>query len=246
MNQPLELEAEAPAICVENLRVEYRRRKGLFSYDLFDALSDVSFTLQRGDSLAVVGRNGAGKSTLLRVLAGIIRPSGGTIRNFQCSTALLSLQAGFDPHLSGRDNAVLLGMFLGIPRNDITHRMNEIIEESQLGEFIDQPVRYYSTGMRARLGFSVAVNLDPDVLLLDELLAVGDAEFREKSLEVMRNRLASDRTIVLVSHQTPTLRKLCNRAVWLDEGKTILEGNIDEVLQRYESNSTTGRSLRGV
>lgn len=246
MNRELEVKQEAAAFSLRKVRFEYRRKRGFLSNDRYPALHDVSFTLYRGDSLAIVGRNGAGKSTLLRVLAGIIKPTSGSITNYGCQTALLSLQTGFDRHLSGRDNAILNGLFLGIPKERTLECMDDIVALSQLRDFIDEPVRHYSTGMRARLGFAVAANLDPDVLLLDEVLAVGDAEFKKKSQEVMRRRLESNRTIVLVSHQAQTVRQLCNRAVWLEDGRTLAEGEAGYVLKQYESCTRSGSALRGV
>jgi lipopolysaccharide transport system ATP-binding protein len=195
----------------------------------------VSFNIFESDSLGIVGRNGAGKSSLLRLLGGIVKPDTGSIINNGYQTLLLSLQVGFDPQLSGRDNAILSGIYLGFTRREVEDRMDEIIRFSELEEFIDQPVRVYSSGMRTRLGFSVGIHLDPDILLVDEILAVGDAEFRKKSLEVMHSRLKSHHTVVLVSHQAQIIRELCNRAVWVEAGVTRAEGSASHVLAEYQA-----------
>jgi lipopolysaccharide transport system ATP-binding protein len=197
------------------------------------ALKDVSFDLYHGETLAVIGRNGAGKSTLLRVLAGIISPDRGQVQGNGCSISLLSLRVGFIPHLTGRENAVLSGMLMGLRRREVEKRMDAIVEFSELGSFIDQPVRTYSAGMNARLGFSVAFQSDSDILLIDEVLGVGDVEFRKKSTAALREKIKSDKTVVLVSHTPQTVKELCDRAVWIDGGVTRVEGSRDEVLQQY-------------
>ena len=222
-------------ISLHNVGVRFRQGKRLFSGDYFEALKNISFDLYQGDSLGIIGRNGVGKSTLLRCLGGIIRPDRGLLKNNGYRTALLSLQLGFDSQLTGRDNAVLSGMLLGFQRREIKAKLEEIILFSELEEFIDQPLYTYSNGMRARLGFSVAFHLEPDILLIDEALAVGDANFRKKSLAVMEDKIRSDRTIVLVSHQSEVIKRLCNRAVWIEHGETQLEGEAGSVVQAYES-----------
>ncbi len=221
-------------ISVENVGVRFTSGKSLFRRDYVVALRDVSFKLYRGDSLGVIGRNGAGKSTMLQLLGGIIKPDSGRIVNNNASTSLLALQAGFDPELSGRVNAVLGGMLLGFRKKTVEGNLEKIIAFSELGEFIDRPVKSYSAGMKARLGFSVALEMNPDVLLVDEVLGVGDIEFREKSMAVMKKKLVSEQTIVLVSHQAPTVKRLCNRAVWIEDGVTKMEGDATEVVTAYE------------
>ncbi len=227
--------SEQPIISLRNIGVNFWQKKGLFKRKPFAALKDVSFDLYHGDSLGIIGRNGAGKTTLLRLLGGITRPDSGKITNNGVQTSLLSLQVGFDQQLTGRNNAILSGMFLGFRKQDVQGKMPEIIEFAGLGEFIDQPIHSYSTGMKARLGFSVAINLDPDVLLIDEVFAVGDVDFKEKSAAVMREKLRSDKTIVLVSHNPVMIRNLCNRAVWIEGGVTRAEGDTTVVLEKYES-----------
>ncbi|WP_312914311.1 ABC transporter ATP-binding protein [Candidatus Competibacter phosphatis] len=194
----------------------------------------MSFDLHHGESLGVIGRNGAGKSTLLQLLAGILRPDQGTLINHGVRATLLSLQIGFVPYLSGRQNAILSGMLLGLAKQEVEEKMADIRAFSELGDFFDQPINAYSSGMKARLGFSVAFQLNPDVLLIDEVLGVGDAEFKAKSSQIMREKIRSDKTIVLVSHSPGTIRQLCDRAVWIDNGATRAEGETTEVLDRYE------------
>ena len=201
----------------------------------FWVLKDVSFDLRHGETLGVIGRNAAGKSTLLRLLAGIITHDRGVLTNHGYTAVLLSLQTGFVPHLTGRQNAILSGLLLGLRRREIESRMEHIIEFSELGGFIDQPLSTYSSGMRARLGFSVAYQLDPDILLIDETLGVGDEEFKVKSANAMRERIRSDKTIVLVSHNAGTIRELCDRAIWIEEGVTRLVGSVEDVAAAYHT-----------
>jgi len=199
----------------------------------FWALNDVSFDLYHGETLGILGRNGVGKSTLLRLLAGIIEPERGTLQRDESRISLLSLQAGFVPYLTGRENAILGGIFLGKRRAEIEARLPAIFEFAELQEFANQPLGTYSAGMRARLGFAVAFEADPEILLIDEVLGVGDAEFRRKSAQVMKERIKSDRTVVLVTHQVDLLRELCDRLVVIHEGATEIEGDVEAVLSRY-------------
>ena len=222
-------------ISVQNVGVRFKARRSLFSRDSVEALRDVSFDLRQGDSLGIIGRNGAGKSTILQLLGGIIRPDSGTIINNNATTSLLALQVGFDQELSGRVNAVLSGMLLGFRKYEVEANLDKIISFSELGKFIDRPVKSYSAGMKARLGFSVALEMNPDVLLVDEVLGVGDVEFREKSMAVMKEKLLSDQTIVLVSHDARTVKALCNRAVWIEDGMSRMEGSAEEVVTAYEN-----------
>jgi lipopolysaccharide transport system ATP-binding protein len=199
----------------------------------FWALEDVSLTLRRGERLGVIGRNGAGKSTLLRVVAGILAPDRGSVRRAPVSCQLLSLALGFTPHLSGRDNAVLSGLMLGLRRRDIVARLPAIREFSELGEFFEQPIAAYSSGMTMRLAFSVAIQVEPDVLLIDEVIAVGDTEFQQKSGAALRARMGEGHTVVLVSHSEEQIAKLCDRVIWIEHGKSVLEGDRDDVFAAY-------------
>lgn len=221
-------------IRARNLSVIYNSGRSLFRNNPYQALKDVSLDLFAGESLGIIGRNGVGKTTLLRLLASIIKPDDGTIENFGASTAMLSLQAGFDPFASGRTNILLSALLLGFSESDIRDRMDDIIEYSELGAFIDQPLSAYSAGMSARLGFSICYFLQSDVLLIDEALGVGDTDFRIKSTEAMQQKIKSDQTVVLVSHDAPTIRSLCNRAVWIERGVARMEGDAVHVVDCYE------------
>lgn len=225
---------EKPAMSLRNVAVSYRRRSGLMRWSKYWALNDVSFDLFRGETLGIVGRNGAGKSTLLRILAGIISPDRGDVVNYGCSVTLQSLRVGFIPHLTGRENAILSGMLLGLHRTYVEDRIDKIIEFSGLEEFIDQPVKMYSTGMQARLGFSVSIQMDPDVILVDEVLGVGDVEFREKSSAAMKEKISSNKTVVIVSHDENMLKELCDRVIWIDKGVSRAEVDVESALSMYK------------
>ena len=224
------------AISLQNVGVYYRRQGSLLHRgEPFWALKDVSFNLYHGEALGIIGRNGAGKSTMLRLMAGIIRPDRGRLSNYGYGASLLSLQVGFVSYLTGRKNAILSGLLLGLTYEQIEEKMLSIIEFAELGEFIDQPINSYSSGMKARLGFSVAFHVDPDILLIDEVLGVGDAEFQRKSTEVMKAKIRSNKTVVMVSHQASVIRELCNRAVWIHDGVTRAEGDTEDVIKEYEA-----------
>jgi len=222
-----------PVLRVESVAVSYRKNAGLFNPKKFWALKDVSFELYHGETLGVIGGNGAGKSTLLRLLAGIIAPDSGTITHDELVISMLGLNVGFISHLTGRNNAVLSGMLMGMRRKEIESRLDDIVEFAEIGEFIDEPVRSYSSGMRARLGFSVAIQADPDILLIDETLGVGDARFAKKSSRAMKEKIRSNKTIVLVSHSEKMVRKMCDRVVWIDKGKSLREGDTDSIMDDY-------------
>lgn len=200
------------------------------------ALEDVNLQLRRGERLGVIGRNGAGKSTLLRVLAGILVPDRGRVRRSGISCQLMSLSLGFVAHLSGRDNAVLSGLLLGLRRREIVARLPAIREFSELGDFFEQPIATYSAGMSMRLAFAVAMQVEPDVLLIDEVLSVGDTEFQEKSGAALRERMREGQTVVLVSHDEEQIRRRCDRVLWIEHGRSVLEGDRDEVFAAYHRN----------
>lgn len=220
-------------ISLKNAGLFYERRTGLFKRDQFWALKDISFDLYKGETLGVIGKNGMGKSSLLRILADIVRPDKGTIIRGNDRATLLSLQAGFIPYLSGRVNIVLGGMLLGLTRKLVMEKMDDIIEFSGIGEFIDVPVSTYSSGMRARLGFSIAYQCDPEIILIDEVLGVGDEDFRKVSIKVMKEKIHSSKTVVIVSHQVPTIRDLCDRVVWIDKGETRAVGKTEDIIALY-------------
>lgn len=222
-----------PVLSLRHVGASYWLRKRFFRRQRFWALKDVSFDLYAGESLGVIGRNGCGKSTLLKILAGITRPDKGSISGQPLSATLLALQLGFLAYLTGRENAMLSGMMLGLTRLRIAERIEAIAEFAELGDFFDEPIAEYSAGMKARLGFAVAFQLDPDILLIDEVLGVGDAQFRKKSTAVMTEKIRSDKTVVLVSHNPETLLELCDRAVWLEDGCTRAVGPAEEVILSY-------------
>ena len=199
----------------------------------FWALEDISFIAQKGEVLGLVGRNGSGKSTLLKALAGIIGIDRGEVNIHGRIGCLLSFGAGFNPSLTGRENIYLSASMLGIKKGIIEQRSNEIISLSELGDFIDAPVRSYSAGMRVRLGFAIAIQIKPDILLLDEMLTAGDAGFREKSGDMIGNLAQHDRTIILASHNLGMMRHICTRVIWLDEGKIRMDGGPSEVTGAY-------------
>lgn len=201
-------------------------------------LNGVSFDLQEGDSLGVIGRNGAGKSTLLRLLNGIIKPDDGEMINYGYHTTLLSLTVGYDQNLTGRQNAVISGMMMGLEKKYIVSKLDEIKEFSELGNFFDQPIKNYSSGMKQRLGFGVAIHLKSDILLIDEILAVGDTKFKKKSEAIMKDKIQSGDTVVLVSHSSSTVKRLCNKAVWIENGKVAKYGTSADVVDAYEKSQS--------
>lgn len=199
----------------------------------FQALRGVDLEVRRGEVLGLVGRNGSGKSTLLRVICGIYEPDRGDVRTEGRISALLELGAGFREELSGMENIRLNGAIMGFSPKQVDELVDPIAEFADLGDFIDQPIRTYSSGMRARLGFAVASALDPEILLVDEVLAVGDAKFREKCMERIDRMVAGDTTVVLVSHSKRDMEQLCTRLALLNQGRIVTEGPPDEVLARY-------------
>jgi len=213
--------------------ISYRKKRGIFG-EPFWALKKVSFDLFQGETLGVIGRNGAGKSTLMRIMSGIVKPDCGEFVNYGYKVSLLSMQLGFISYLTGRENAILGGMLMGLRRKDIESKIPAILEFSELGDFFEKPINTYSSGMNARLGFSVAFQVDPDVLLIDEVLGVGDEEFRLKSTKVMQERIRSNnKTVVFISHDAKTIEKLCDRVVWIENGESKMEGKPEQVVEEY-------------
>ena len=210
----------------------------------FWALREVSFRVVHGESLAVIGPNGAGKSTLLQVLAGIIQPNEGRVDVVGHVSSLLTLGAGFDADLTGRDNIRLAGAFLGIPHRAMEAQLPGIVEFADLGDFIDAPIKTYSSGMRARLGFSIATAVDPDVLIIDEVLSTGDAVFRAKSKQRIIELTKAAKGIVLVTHDMAWVTEFCNRALLLDHGHVIMEGPPEEVVALHQERSEQARIAR--
>lgn len=204
-------------ISLSNVCVRYKRRGGLFRKpQYYQALNNVSLDIYRGETLGIVGRNGAGKSTLLKSIAGIIKPDSGEVINNDVSVSLLALQAGFDPELPGRDNALINGMLLGYKKKDVESVLESVKEFSGLQSFFDEPMKTYSSGMRSRLGFSVAMYCRPDVLLLDEVLSVGDKYFKQKAEKKLHEIINSNQTVVIVSHSENQINRLCDRKIELN------------------------------
>ena len=222
------------SIRVDGVSLAYQRRAGMFRREPVWALRDVSFELHSGETLGVIGRNGSGKSTLLRLLAGISKPTRGEILAASSFVSLLSLDLGFVPNLSGRQNIFLSAMLYGMSQEQVSSLLDAIIDYSELGDAIEHPVNTYSAGMKARLGFSIATTVDPDVLLIDEILGVGDLSFRQKSSATMRNRLKSGKTALFVSHSMHEVAALCDRVIWLDNGEMRMIGEPDDVIPQYE------------
>ena len=225
-----------PTVKVDNLKeyvIRVLRRK--MSYTEFWALRDVSFELRPGERLGVLGFNGAGKSTLLKVIAGVMKPTEGQVEIRGVIAPLLELGAGFDMNYSGRENIFLYGATMGYSRAYIKERYDEILEFSELHDFIDAPVKNYSSGMRARLGFSIATAVEPEVLIVDEVLSVGDAKFRRKSEAKIKTMFDRGVTVLFVSHNTAQVRSLCNTAILLDKGRIIAQGGADEVCDVYNT-----------
>jgi len=208
-------------------------RRGRVKYEEFAALRDVSFSIPAGSTFALVGTNGSGKSTLLKCLARILRPESGDIRMWGSMSALLELGAGFHPELSGRENVFLNASILGMKQRDIEKRFDEIVDFAGLERFIDTPVKNYSSGMYVRLGFAVAISVEPDVLLVDEVLAVGDESFQRKCAEKFAEFRDAGRTIVVVSHALSTVRSLCDQAIWIDNGVVKMTGSGPEIVDAY-------------
>ena len=208
------------------------------------ALDDVSFEIKKGETVGIVGPNGSGKSTTLALIAGVLRPQAGRVDVLGRVCPLLELGAGFHPDLTGRENIVLNGVLLGLTRREVLAKMDGIIAFSELESFLDQPVRTYSTGMIARLGFSVAVHLNPEILLIDEILSVGDLHFQAKCRGKLDEFKKQEVTIVLVSHSVGEVRRLCDRVIWLDGGRKVEEGEPQHVLLRYEAAASVVSHLR--
>ena len=208
--------------------------KGKIQYEEFWALKDVSFEVKKGEVLGIIGHNGAGKSTLLKVISGILKPTEGSVQVNGTIVPMLELGSGFDFDLTGRENVFLNGAILGYSEQFLKEKYEEIVAFSELGQFIDVPLRNYSSGMVMRLAFSIATVVNPDVLIVDEILAVGDADFQEKSKKRMLELMGGGTTVLFVSHSLPQIREMCNNAIWLEHGQMKLCGDVQKVCDRYE------------
>lgn len=203
-------------------------------YNEFWALKDVSFTLEKGDRLGILGLNGAGKSTLLKIIAGVFKPTEGTVTRNGKIVPLLELGAGFDKQYTGRENIYLYGSVLGYSRKYLDSKVDEIIKFSGLKKFIDVPIKNYSSGMRSKLGFSIATVAEPDILILDEVLSVGDAKFRKKSEKKILSMMDGGTSVLFVSHSLKQVKRICNKAMILDQGQVVAIGDVEEVAAIYE------------
>ena len=203
-------------------------------FNEFWALKDVPFDLKKGERLGILGLNGAGKSTLLKVIAGVYKPTKGSVQRYGHMAPMIELGAGFDPNYTGRENIFLYGSVLGFSKEFLMSKYDEILEFSELGEFIDVPIKNYSSGMKARLGFSIATVVEPEILILDEVLSVGDAKFRKKCEKKMKKMFDHGVTVLFVSHSLAQVKRLCNKAIILEHGQLIAKGDIDDVVEIYE------------
>ena len=204
-------------------------------YNEFWALRNVSFSIKKGERLGILGLNGAGKSTLLKIVCGVYKPSEGTVTHKGVIAPLLELGAGFDPQYTGRENIFLYGSVLGYSRKYLEEKYDEIVEFSELKKFIDVPLKNYSSGMKARLGFSIATIANPDILILDEVLSVGDAKFRKKSEKKVMDMFERGVTVIFVSHSLAQVKRLCDKAIILQNGTLVAEGDVESVAEIYES-----------
>ncbi len=220
---------------IDNLKeyfIKFVTRK--IEYKKFYALKDISFEVKKGEHLAILGFNGAGKSSLLKTIVGVYKPTSGKVEKQGVIAPLLELGAGFDKNYTGAENIFLYGAILGYSRSYIQSKFDEIVEFSELGHFIDVPLKNYSSGMRARLGFSIATAVEPDVLILDEVLSVGDAKFRNKSLKKVQSMFDKGVTVIFVSHNISQVKAICDKAILLDHGEMIAQGDVDTVSEIYE------------
>lgn len=242
-------------ICVDNVTMTFnmntervvnlkeyiiRKMKGdLTKPKQFNALSNVSFDVSEGEFIGIVGLNGSGKSTLLKIIAGVMKPSKGNSRVFGTVAPLIELGAGFNPALSGRENIYMNGYVLGFSKKFIIEHMDEIIDFSELGDFIDIPMNNYSSGMRSRLGFAIATTVRPQILIVDEVLSVGDYKFQEKCRKRMQEMLKNNTTVLFVSHSIQQVRDMCTRCIWLEKGKIIMNGETNEVCDKFMGEKNT-------
>ena len=234
------------AISVKNVKIQYRvmnkmsllkaimNPKKFSKTEYFEAVKGISFEVEKGKIFGIVGKNGSGKSTLLRAIAGIFSPDEGEVDLHGHSISLLSIGVGFQNALTGRENIFLSGMLLGFEKEQINEKLDEIIEFSELGDFIDRPVKSYSSGMYSKLAFSITAILETEIMLIDEVLSVGDAKFQKKSYAKMKQLIDNkDRTVIIVSHNSETLKKLCDNILWIHDGEMKMLGTVDEVLPKY-------------
>ncbi len=226
---------------VDNLKeFVIRKIKGNIEVAKFKALDDITFQVRKGERLAIMGLNGAGKSTLLKAIVGVYKPTSGSVTKVGVMAPLIELGAGFDPEYTGKENIYLYGAILGYSREFLDTKIQDIIDFSELGDFINVPLKNYSSGMKSRLGFSIATAVEPDILILDEVLSVGDAKFRRKSLAKVQSMFDNGVTVLFVSHSIDQVLAICDRAILLQKGKIIAEGTAEEVAVVYEEKTGRG------
>lgn len=234
-----EIAIEVKNVCInyiilKNVTVQHNFLRKRSHEEVFEAVKNVSFTVEKGGILGVVGRNGSGKSTLLRAMAGVFSPNSGSIDLKGHSISLMALGVGFKNNLTGRDNILLAGMLLGFSKNQIQEKMDAIIEFAELGDFIERPVRTYSSGMYSKLAFSITAMLETDIILVDEVLSVGDEKFKKKSKNKMKELITDkNKTVIIVSHNIETLKDLCDRVMWIHDGEIKEIGEPEDVLGEY-------------
>lgn len=233
-------------VIAENFRSMFGSKKdqNAVTHEEFWALRDVNFAIEQGDRVGIVGHNGAGKSTILKILSKIIEPTTGTVRIKGRVASLLEVGTGFHPELTGRENIYLNGSLLGMSRSEIRKQFDEIVAFAGVEKFLDTPVKRYSSGMYVRLGFAISAHLDPEIMIVDEVLAVGDAEFQKKSLGKMRDNSASGRTIIFVSHNLTAVQALCNKTLYFEKGRLIEQGETNQVIASYLSKVSKTRLAR--
>ncbi|NIF24609.1 ABC transporter ATP-binding protein [Candidatus Pantoea multigeneris] len=220
---------------IKELIFNPKRALSLLSGRSYLAIEDISFEVEKGQSVALIGRNGAGKSTSLGLVAGVIKPTKGNVVTRGRVASMLELGGGFHPELTGRENIRLNATLLGLRRKQLNERIDKIIEFSELGEFIDEPIRVYSSGMLAKLGFSVITQVDPDILIIDEVLAVGDYAFQKKCIDTINQFKAKGVTILFVSHNLSDIEKICDRVIWIENHRLKASGKAEEILEQYRS-----------
>lgn len=236
------LPAKSPVVCLENVSLCYRRsasfflatkNKNLRAAKEFWVLRNVSLALYEDETIGLIGRNGSGKSTISMIISGSLQPDQGQV-TVRGRVQLLALGVGFRPAMTGRENVIISGSILGMSRREIREKMDEIEAFADLGDFFDEPVKNYSSGMKSRLGFAVSTVINPDILILDEVMSTGDAAFRKKANQRMTEMRERTKTVILVSHSPDQIRELCSRIIWLDKGRIIRDGPVDTVLPEYE------------
>ena len=229
MTKSFKLYSDKPNTMKERLVRGWKKNNN----EIHTVLKNINIDIKKGDTVALIGVNGSGKSTLLKLMTKIIYPNKGTVETNGKLTSLLELGAGFHPDFTGRENIYFNASIFGLTKAEIDKRIDDIIEFSELGDFIDSPIRTYSSGMYMRLAFAVAINVDADILLIDEILAVGDQHFQDKCFAKLEELAKSDMTIVIVAHGMAALKKLCSRGIWINKGEVAMDGNFEEVSEAY-------------